>query len=41
MPSNNILVNHILSFKVNDSKMDELREWLRLNSWDTKDLSRG
>jgi len=32
MPSNNILVNHILSFEVNDLKTDELMEWLRLNS---------
>jgi len=32
MPSNNILVNDILSFEVNDLKTDELMEWLRLNS---------
>jgi hypothetical protein len=40
MPSNNVLVNHTLSFEVNDSRMDELTEWLRLNSWNTKDLSK-
>ena len=38
MPSNNVLVNRVLSFVVNDSRMDELIEWLRLNTWNTKDL---
>ena len=40
MPSNTILVNHTLSFEVNDSRMDELTEWLWLNSWNTKDLTK-
>ena len=38
MPSNNVLVNRVLSFEVNDSRMDKLIEWLRLNTWNTKDL---
>ena len=40
MPSNNVLVNYALSFDVNDSQMDELMDWLRLNSWCARDLFR-
>lgn len=41
MPSNNISVNHMLSFEVNDLRMDEFMEWLRLNSWFIGDLPKG
>ena len=41
MPSNNVCVNHVLNFEVNDSRMVELMEWLQLNSWDIKDSSKG
>lgn len=40
MPNNIVCVNHVLSFKVNDSRMSKLMEWLRLKSWLIGDLAK-
>lgn len=35
MPSNNILINHTISYEVHDDKMPKLMKWLRENQQKT------
>ena len=41
MPSNNILINGVLSYQVSDRKMDELLEWLNQNGYDKREKDAG
>ena len=37
MPSNNILINGVLSYQVSDKKMPEFLRWLNQNSYDRRE----